>query len=174
MRRFLRRLLATFRSGRAEADLAREVSAHLQLLEDQFVARGFSAAEAHVAARRAFGGQLEQMKEHQRAARSFRWLDESWLDLKLGVRMLVKYPGLTVIAVLALSVAIGGGAAYLEFVNEAIRPSLPVLEGHRIVGIVQFDVAAGTPERRSLHDFVAWRGQLRSIEHLGAPSQRSC
>ena len=43
----------------------------------------------------------------------------SWLDVKLGVRMLVRYPGLTVVAVFALSVAIGGGAAYLEISRPA-------------------------------------------------------
>ena len=84
-----------------------------------------SPGDARDAARRAFGGQVEQVKERQRDARSFRWLDESWLDLKLGARMLIKYPGLTLIAVVALSVAIGGGAAYLEFVNDLFRPTLP-------------------------------------------------
>src|SRR5262245_15984894 len=99
LRHSLLRLVATFRSNRAETDLAREVSAHLQLLEDQFVEKGMPAEEARFAARRAFGGRLEQVKEQQRDARAFRWLDEAWLDLKLGIRMLVKYPGLTVIAV---------------------------------------------------------------------------
>jgi len=79
LRRFLRRLLSLVRSDRAEQDLAREIDAHLQLLEDQFVARGMSASDARIAARRAFGG-VEQAKEHQRDARSFRWVDESWLD----------------------------------------------------------------------------------------------
>ena len=168
MRRFLLRILAFFRSSSAEADLRREIDSHLQLLEDQFVARGLTAAEARLAARRAFGGQVEQVKERQRDARSFRWIDESWLDLKLGARMLVKFPGITLIAVAALSVAIAAGAAYLEFVNEAIRPSLAIPDGDRVVGIQQWDIAGGRPEHRSLREFVVWREQLKSIELLGA------
>ena len=35
------------------------------------------------------------------------------MDLTLGVRMLVKSPGLAVIAVLALAVAFGAGASHL-------------------------------------------------------------
>jgi hypothetical protein len=127
-----------------------------------------SPQDAHFAARRAFGGQVAQVTARHRDARSFRWLDEWWLDIKLGTRMLARYPALTVIAVVALSVAIGGGAAYLEFVNDLVRPSLPVSGGDRIVGIQNWNIATGNPEHRSLRDFVAWREGLTSVEHIGA------
>jgi hypothetical protein len=91
-RRFFHRLATLFRSNRAETDLAREIDAHLQLLEDQFVEKGLPPAEARAAARRAFGG-VEQTKELQRDARSFRWLAGWPMDLKLGVRMSRKRPG---------------------------------------------------------------------------------
>jgi len=64
IRRVLARLLGFFRSNRAESDLTREIGAHLQSLEDQFIAQGMSASEARYAAKRAFGG-VEQVKEHQ-------------------------------------------------------------------------------------------------------------
>ena len=82
VRRFLLRFLSLFRSTRAEHELGREIHAHLQLLEDQFLAKGMSAADARRAAKRAFGG-VEQAKEHQRDARSFRWLAGWPMDLKL-------------------------------------------------------------------------------------------
>src|SRR6185436_6683055 len=65
MRRSIRRFLTLFRAGKAESDLAREIDGHLQLLEDDFVAKGMSREDAHFAARRAFGG-VEQAKELQR------------------------------------------------------------------------------------------------------------
>jgi hypothetical protein len=89
IRRFVLRLGSVFRSRRADADLAREITAHLQLLEDELVARGMNAGEARVAARRAFGG-VDQAKVRQRDARMFRWIDDSRMDFKLGARMLVK------------------------------------------------------------------------------------
>ena len=73
IRRWLLRLVAGLRDGRAEIALAREIDAHLQLLEDTFRAQGMDAEHARLAARRAFGG-VEQVKEHHRDARSFRWL----------------------------------------------------------------------------------------------------
>ena len=167
IRRFLLRLLSLVRSDRAETDLAREINAHLQLLEDDFRARGMSRRDARAAARRAFGG-VEQVKEHQRDARSFRWLAGWPMDLKLGLRMLVKSPGLTVVGVIALSVAIGSGAAYLEFVNDMVRPTLPLPQADRIVSVLNWDAAQGEPDYQSLHDFTVWRERVRSIEHLGA------
>jgi hypothetical protein len=72
MRCILLRLLGSFRSSRAERELAREIQAHLQLLEDRFLANGMGPEEARHAARRAFGG-VEQVKAHHREARMFRW-----------------------------------------------------------------------------------------------------
>lgn len=166
-RRFFLRLLSCFRSGRAEAELSREINSHLQLLEDEYVARGMTPREARSAARRTFGG-VEQAKEHQRDARSFRWLAGWQMDLKLGTRMLVKTPGLTIIGVAALAVAIGAGAAYMEFLNDMFHPALPLPQGNRVVAVLSWDVAKANPEHRALHDFSVWRKDVRSIEHLGA------
>ena len=73
VRRVVSRFLALFKSSRAESELAREIDAHLRLLEDGYLAQGMTVEEARYAARRAFGG-VEQTKELQRDERSFRWL----------------------------------------------------------------------------------------------------
>jgi putative ABC transport system permease protein len=167
IRRLLTRLVWLFRASRAEADLAREMNAHLQLLEDQYIARGMSTIDARYAARRAFGG-VEQAKERQRDARTFRALAGWPMDLKLGTRMLRKSPGLTIIGVFALAVAIGGGAAYMEFLSDMVHPTLPIPQGDRIVSILNWDTAKGDPEPRALYEFAIWREEVRSIEDLGA------
>jgi putative ABC transport system permease protein len=92
----------------------------------------------------------------------------SWLDLKLGLRMLAKYPGLSAVGVLALTVAITISAAWFEFAGDYGDPELPLPGGERIVGILVHDLEAGAPVRATVHDFVAWRDQLRSIEELAA------
>ncbi len=167
VRRFLRRLVTLFRPSRAESDLSREINAHLQLLEDKHVAEGMSRDEARYAARRAFGG-VEQAKEQQRDARSFRWLAGWSMDLKLGARMLVKSPGLTVVGVTALAIAIGAGAAYFEVMHDLINPRLPVADADRIVGVRVFNAERRKDEWRSLQDVAVWRANTRTIEHLGA------
>ncbi len=167
VRRFFQRIATLLRSGRAEHELAREIQAHLQLLEDQFVARGMSRDEARYAARRTFGG-VEQVKEAQRDARAFRWLAGWPMDLKLGVRMLAKSPGLTLVAVTALAVAIGAGAAYLEFTRDLLHPSLDMPGTERLVGIRAWNAQARLDETFLIRDFETWRAKARLIEDLGA------
>ena len=60
IRRFVLRLLSFFRHDAAETELSREIRSHLQLLEDEHVAKGMSRGDARLAARRAFGG-VEQV-----------------------------------------------------------------------------------------------------------------
>ena len=166
LRRLLLRIVTLFRSHKAEADLAREMHAHLQLLEDDFMARGMGRKDAYRAARRAFGG-VEQAKEHQRDARGLRWLAGWPMDLKLDVRILVKSPGLTLIAVIALAIAIGGGAAYLEFVGDVFGTHLRVAGGE-VVGIQVWNTGQRTAESRALAALADWRDKSITIDQFGA------
>ena len=79
--RLFLRLFSVFRSGRADADLA-------------------SGTDPQVRA-----------KESQHEARSFGVLGSWWLDVKLGFRMLIKYPGLALAggAGIAVAVALAAG-----------------------------------------------------------------
>lgn len=174
IRRHLRRLAALFRSARADADLAREIRAHLQLLEDQLVGQGMALEDARYAARRAFGG-VEQTKERQRDARSFRVLDNAWRDLKLGARMLVKYPGLTFVAGVGMAIAIAVGTTSFAFLFGSFHPVLPLPDGGRIVGLENWDTEWNNQEDRNLRDFVTWRATLTSVRELSAfaTSQRN-
>lgn len=167
LRHLIARLLAFLRVGRAEAELSREVRAHLQLLEDRFLAEGMSPREARYAARRAFGG-VEQVKERQRDARSFRILESSRMDLKLGLRMLLKYPGLTIIGGLGLAVGVAIAAGAFSILYTFIDPALPLADGDRIVTLQQWDASARSVERRVAHDFLSWRSGLNSVEDVGA------
>jgi len=167
MRRTILRLLSSFRSSRAEGELAREIRSHLQLLEDQYIASGMDPREARYAARRAFGG-VEQVKEHQRDARMFRWLAGWPMDLKLGGRMLVKYPGLTIVGGVAMAFAISVGLVIFQVVSLFTNPTLPLSQGARLVEIRSTDVAANVQEKKVLHDLLEWRQSLRSLTDVGA------
>ena len=167
IRRFVLRLLSFFRHDAVEAELSREIRSHLQLLEDRFVAQGMSPEEARLAAQRAFGG-VEQAKEHQRDTRSFRWIDDSRIDFKLGARMLKKYPGLSIIGGIGLAAAMAIGASAFAFMYSYLYSTLPVDEGDRVVALENWNVERNNEERRSLHDFVAWRRELRTLEELSA------
>ena len=96
------------------------------------------------------------------------WLEGFSLDLKLGGRMLVKYPGVTIVGGLAMAFAICVGTVISAVLTMLVYPTLPLPAGERIVQIRNWDVAANDPEPRALHDFIVWRGALRSVTELGA------
>jgi putative ABC transport system permease protein len=92
----------------------------------------------------------------------------SALDFKVGLRMLARYPGLTIVSTIAIAVAIALGSIYFEAVNKWQNPQLPVRDADRVVQVRNWDVNGFKQEGRLLHDFATWREQVRTIEDLGA------
>lgn len=92
----------------------------------------------------------------------------SALDFKVGLRILARYPGLTVVGTLAIAVAIALGAIYFEALNKWQNPSLPLPDADRVISISAWDASQSSPEPRLLHDFAAWRSQLKSLDLVGA------
>jgi len=103
---------------------------------------------------------------HVRAARArIRTLD-MMQDYKLGLRMLLKYPGLTICGGLALAIAIGLGAGWYDVTRDVLRPAIPLPDGDRIVEIEMRNLAGGE-ERRLLYDFSIWRRDAGTLVDLG-------
>jgi predicted permease len=167
VRRFVLRLLAFFRPGAAEAELSREIHAHLQLLEDEFASKGMARDDARLAARRAFGG-VEQAKEHQRDARGFRWLDNSRMDFTLGARVLAKYPALSLIGGGGLAVGVAIGAGFFAIAYSFLYATVPVERGDRIVALENWDLDANNEMQRSMHDLLVWQREMKTVEEIGA------
>jgi hypothetical protein len=70
----------------------------------------------------------------------------SWLDWKLGARLLLKYPALTIIGGLSLAAAIAIGAVGIEVATELLYKRLPFPEGGRVVRLETQDTAASRVE----------------------------
>jgi len=92
----------------------------------------------------------------------------SWLDVKLGIRMMVKHPALTLVGGLGIAVGIAISAGFYSFSVAYIYPTLPLDEGERVVALENRDVAINNEDRQSLHDFFTWREELESVEDLTA------
>ena len=92
----------------------------------------------------------------------------SWLDFKLGCRMLSRYPMLTLVGSLAMAVAIAVGAGTFEVISRVTDPSLPLPGGHRIVGLNYWDRTEPGVRAPSSYDALAWREGLRNVEDIGA------
>src|SRR5918993_1535339 len=95
----------------------------------------------------------------------------SWIDVKLGVRMLVKHPSLSSVAIIGMALAIAIGAGYFAFIGALLNSTLPIDKGERAILIRNQTVAGATAGETAAtwpQDFVQWREQLKSVEELGA------
>ena len=163
------RLRLMFSRRSSESRFDRELQFHIDM-EAERLAReqALQPDEARRRALASFGG-VESHREALRAGRNTGWLNGLTLDLKLGFRMLAKYPGLTLVGVLGMSVAVTIGALAFTAVNAVTSKKLPMPEGDRVVSIRNVDAqtmddGGGT----ILHDLETWRSELTSIEGLSA------
>jgi putative ABC transport system permease protein len=89
------------------------------------------------------------------------------LDVKLALRMLVRYPLLTIVGSIGMAFGIAAGVGGFEIRSQFVDPTLPLDEGRRIVGLRNWDVRNDRPAPLSEPDFRAWREQLQRIHDLG-------
>ena len=106
----MRRVWGALTRRRSDADLERELAAHVAFAEEDLRRRGLSADEAARQARATAGGRMQAL-EALRERRGLPGLDSAWLDLKLGARLLVRHWGVTTVSGVAMAVAIGIAAA---------------------------------------------------------------
>lgn len=89
----------------------------------------------------------------------------SWIDVKLGWRMLRKNPVLTLVAITSLAIGIPVGMAPVH-VMEAFDAPPPVEHGDRLVGL-RYRGGRGDLAATS-YELDVWRSGLGSFETLGA------
>jgi putative ABC transport system permease protein len=152
----------------AESRIDEEIGFHIdmetqRLMREQQV----DPSEARRRALVTFGG-VQQHRETLREGRGTSWFNGLSLDLKLGSRMLVKYPGLTIVGGLAMAFGIWFGAVAFEMLGIVTTTKLPLPDADRIVEIEIWDVKGNEAEEKALHDFQLWRSSVRSLTDLGA------
>ena len=137
--------------------------------------------------RRAYGGEMIAAFDHALASRHHRLgalvfvvaacvdavaagleerrRDRTWrlgamfsaLDVILAWRMLLRYPGLTVVSVLGIAVGIAIASGAFAIMSAMTNPTVPLDEGDRVVSLTNWDVSTSNRDERMLYDFATWR-----------------
>jgi putative ABC transport system permease protein len=92
-----------------------------------------------------------------------------WQDVRYGIRMLLKSPGMTAIAVLAIALGVGANTAIFSVVNAVLLRPLPFTQPDRLVRVFGTNVKKGVNSNPTSYlNFVDWRDQSHAFEQMVA------
>ena len=172
-----------------EAEIVEELSQHLDDRYDRLLSDGSSADEAQRAVvLELTEGELlaNELRRVERMAPKHSVVPGSplasslkggrknmavdfWQDLRYGLRMLVKNPGFTAVAVIALALGIGANTAIFSVVNTVLLRPLPYKDAERLVMVFEDSRAHGYPrDTPTAANFIDWRDQNQVFESMAA------
>jgi predicted permease len=157
MREFLRRIHYLLNMRRLDAELQNDMEFHREM--------------AARTGRKNFGNTL-RMREQAHEAWGWTWLERLVQDLRYGVRLLMRSPGFTVMAVLVLAIGIGVNVSAFSLFNMVALKPLPVLDSDRLVRLERRSPTSYTSEM-AYPSFLFYREHARTLSAtiavLGVP-----
>ena len=170
---FRDRLRALLHSDAVHREIDEEMRFHIEMRAEENVRRGMPPDEARRDAERRFG-RLTRIKEMGYEVRGGGMLETLGQDLRYGLRMLLKHPGFTLVAVVALALGIGANSAIFSVVDSLLLRPLPFEQPERLVQVWESNPQRGRLEMpASFPNFTDWRDQNHVFEHTVAYSHWS-
>jgi len=108
-----------------EGELDRELRDHLDLEAEDRLAAGSSSDAARDAARRTFGS-TALIKEDVREAWGRTWIDRFAQDLRFGLRLLIKAPAFSAIAIVTVALGVGASTTIFGQIDAVFWKPLPL------------------------------------------------
>jgi predicted permease len=151
------------RRKRSAEDFAEEIRAHLALEADELEAHGVPKEEAERRARASFGS-VAVARERFNLRGRIVWLGDLRRDMQFGVRMMLRNPSLSIVAVLTLAIGIGACATAFTWINGILlQPLSGVADPMRLVTLESL-TPNGAMVPNSYPDFRDFRDLLKSVD----------
>jgi len=154
-----------FMRRRLYGELSEEIREHIEEKVEELVARGMSRKEAAAAARHEFGN-VTLIEEGSREVWQWPSIENFFMDVRYGTRMLRKNPGFTAVAVLTLALGIGANTAIFSIVNGVLLQPLPYAHSEQLVVIARTAPRFDHPVPVSGPNFLDWRARARQFQSL--------
>ena len=162
---WIRRTCASFNKNKRSREWQEELDFHLSMREQLNLEQGMPSQEAHRAARIRFGGTaslLERMGEIDVLTLP----GSIWQDACYGARMLMKHPGFTAIAVLALTLGISLNTTVFTGYKAIVKRTLDARDPARMVNISLTRGSGSQNPMFSYPDYLEYRNGARSFEGI--------
>ena len=89
-------------------------------------------------------------------------------DLRYGIRMLVKTPGVVMLIILTLSLGVGGSTLLFNMVRQWVLHPVSFPQADQLTVVWERDTKKGWMGQASASDFTDWRDQNSVFENLSA------
>ena len=181
-----RRLEGLCLSPTRESEIVEELSQHLEDQYEQSLTSGATEQETYRAV-------LSELNENELLApalerverrvsqnpvvpgteRNTNLLGDLGQDLRYGLRMLMRNPGFTIVAVLALALGIGANSAIFSVVSAVLLRPLPYPDAEQLAMVWEEASHLGFPrDTPAAANYVDWRDQNQVFEGMAAMAQQ--
>jgi len=159
-----------FSRRRLYGDLSEEIQEHLEEKIEELVAGGMSRKEAAYAARREFGNVMLTEEDSRKV---WRWpsIEDFFMDVRFGARMLGKNPGFTAIAVFTLALGIAANATMFSDLSAWMLKKPAVSDPDRLMvvyGTNSNELREVNQNPVSAPNFFAWKKGNRVFSQMAA------
>lgn len=145
------------RRKRMLQQLDEEIRDHIDQETQDNIDRGMSQVQARFAARRRFGN-VTRVREQVYEVWASLWFEQLIQDLRYGTRAMLRSPGLTVAAVLAIALGIGVNTGIFSVLNGLALRLLPVPHARELLSVNQILHFNGRGNRyvHNNYGYVSW------------------